>query len=505
MPLEEYRRKRDFAKTPEPAPAAVTGTTGRFVIQRHRATRLHYDFRLEIDGVLVSAGPCPRARRSTRPSGGWPSTSRTTRSSTSTSRASSPPSSTAPATSSSGTGAPGSPRRRRWTRGQAVADGELKFLLHGEKVKGRFTIVRTSGRPRRGARAPAFEDDQGEQWLLIHKKDEASQPGWDAEDHPQSVKTGRTNDEVKADRDALWIGQAPAATAEIDLAGAEAAPLPRPHRADARHPRVEAVQRPGLAVRDQVGRLSRPGRRQRRQGPHLDPQPQRRRDLLPAAAQPALLDRGPRGHRRRRGRRARRRRPPGLLAPPDAARRQGAPGPRLPGVRPALPRRPLAARTSRSRTASGCSRASCASTRASASRPTSTGRGRRSTKRPKPAASKASSPSSGARATSRAGAGTPGSSSRSGPSRSWWSAAGRRGRGTRATSGRWRSASTRTASCGSAARSARGSPARSARTCWRGSRRWPSTSRRSTRRRRRTIAAAGAATSATSRGSVRSS
>src|SRR3954465_3490034 len=57
MPLEEYRRKRDFGKTPEPAPVPTTaaaGRSGRFVIQRHRATRLHYDFRFEIDGVLVS-------------------------------------------------------------------------------------------------------------------------------------------------------------------------------------------------------------------------------------------------------------------------------------------------------------------------------------------------------------------------------------------------------------------------------------------------------------------
>lgn len=54
MLLDEYREKRDFARTPEPEPSEVTGESRRFVIQKHDATRLHYDFRLEDEGVLKS-------------------------------------------------------------------------------------------------------------------------------------------------------------------------------------------------------------------------------------------------------------------------------------------------------------------------------------------------------------------------------------------------------------------------------------------------------------------
>src|SRR5918996_2119106 len=69
--LAEYHRKRDFARTPEPAgrPTPPAGDEPRFVVQRHRARRLHYDLRFEIDGVLVSwavpKGPTldPKARR----------------------------------------------------------------------------------------------------------------------------------------------------------------------------------------------------------------------------------------------------------------------------------------------------------------------------------------------------------------------------------------------------------------------------------------------------------
>jgi bifunctional non-homologous end joining protein LigD len=235
MPLEEYKRKRDFKKTPEPAGGPIGGAradSGRFVVQRHRATRLHYDFRLEIDGVLVSwavpkgptldaaqrrmavhvedhpieyldfEGVIPRGEYGGGDVivwdwGTWHAESET-------------------------------PDGRK-----AVEDGEVKFSLNGQKLRGRFTIVRTSGRGSgRGARERResgrmpFEDSGGDQWLLIHKRDDASVDGWDAEEHPQSVKTGRTNDQVKEARDAIWISHAPAAIAEIDLSEAKPAKLP---------------------------------------------------------------------------------------------------------------------------------------------------------------------------------------------------------------------------------------------------------------------------------------
>ena len=218
MPLEQYHRKRDFGKTPEPAgDPAASGGTGRFVVQRHRATRLHYDFRLEIAGVLVS----------------WAVPKGPTLDSTIRRMAVHVEDHPIEYFDFEGV----IPARQygagdvivwdwgTWTPEaetpdplRAIDAGELKFVLSGQKLKGRFTIVRTSRRPG-SSPATAFEDDS-EQWLLIKKKDATAVPGWDAEDVPQSVKTGRTNDEVKANRDALWLSEQPAAVAEIDLTGA---------------------------------------------------------------------------------------------------------------------------------------------------------------------------------------------------------------------------------------------------------------------------------------------
>jgi bifunctional non-homologous end joining protein LigD len=84
----------------------------------------------------------------------------------------------------------------------AVRDGDVHVDLHGEKLRGRFVIVR------RDARAAGKE-----QWLLLHKADEYAVAGWDPDDHPCSVKSGRTNDQVAHDSDAEWHSDAPASQA----------------------------------------------------------------------------------------------------------------------------------------------------------------------------------------------------------------------------------------------------------------------------------------------------
>jgi len=200
--LGTYRSRRDFRATPEPSGEHVRDTTeprpvsrGRFVVQRHRASSLHYDFRLEVEGVLASwavpRGPTmdPTKRRlavqvEDHPLGYIDFEGVI-------------------------------PRRQYgagdvivWDRGtydadpatpvaaRALADGEFKFVLDGAKLAGAFVLIRTAGFGRR-RRQPA---DTRQKWLLIHRRDETAIEGWDAEAHPKSVITGRTNEEVAARR-----------------------------------------------------------------------------------------------------------------------------------------------------------------------------------------------------------------------------------------------------------------------------------------------------------------
>ncbi|MBO0775848.1 MAG: ATP-dependent DNA ligase, partial [Actinobacteria bacterium] len=204
--LAPYRSKRDFARTPEPAgePAAAGADGGRrFVVQRHRARRLHYDLRFEIGGVLVSwavpRGPTldPAVKRAAIHVEDHPIEYLNFEG-------------VIPA------GEYGGGDVIVWDRGTwephatddpaaAVAGGELHADLHGEKLRGRLILVR------RG-------DDSGrDQWLLFHKHDDYAVSGWDPEEHPRSVLSGRTNEEVKADPERMWRSDLPAAEASVAL------------------------------------------------------------------------------------------------------------------------------------------------------------------------------------------------------------------------------------------------------------------------------------------------
>jgi bifunctional non-homologous end joining protein LigD len=184
MALEEYSAKRRFRETPEPPPAK-RGSKQRantFCVQRHDATRLHYDFRLEMDGVLKSwaipKGPAldPTVKHLAAmvedhpveyggfegniPEGNY-----------------------------------GAGSVMLWDHGtydllgeaagaEQLARGDLKFRLHGEKLNGEFALVRMKGR------------GKGNEWLLIKKRDEFASPGWDVEAHAHSVLSGRTQEEI---------------------------------------------------------------------------------------------------------------------------------------------------------------------------------------------------------------------------------------------------------------------------------------------------------------------
>jgi bifunctional non-homologous end joining protein LigD len=216
VPLEEYRRKRDFGATPEPAPSDVVERSGRFTVQRHRATALHYDTRLEVEGVLVSwavpKGPTldPGERRLAM-------------------RTEDHPIEYLDFEGVIPSGQYGAGDVIVWDWGHfepepetpdptaAIRAGELKFRLHGEKLRGRFTIVRTDGRN---------ADPDREQWLLIHKRDAHAVDGWTAEDHPASVKSGRTNDEVRDGVPPRFEAPPPAPVGAVDLSGAEEGPMP---------------------------------------------------------------------------------------------------------------------------------------------------------------------------------------------------------------------------------------------------------------------------------------
>ncbi len=232
MALERYRQKRDFRVTPEP-PGKVAARRSRnltFVVQKHAATRLHYDFRLELNGVLLSwavpKGPSldPNDKRLAMHVEDHP----------------------LEYGEFEGVIPPkqyGAGTVMLWDRGtwtpktdpeQAYAKGHLKFELHGEKLTGVWNLVKS--------RSGKYG---GDSWLLFKEADDFARLGAQAQitdDRPDSVVTGRSIDEIAAQKDRVWNSnqsvaanvkggairkrKSKSATATAKLKGATKAPLP---------------------------------------------------------------------------------------------------------------------------------------------------------------------------------------------------------------------------------------------------------------------------------------
>jgi bifunctional non-homologous end joining protein LigD len=212
--LTEYRRKRDFSRTAEPA----GGETRRarklsFVIQKHAASHLHYDLRLEHDGVMkswaVPKGPSldPSVKRLAMQVEDHP----------------------IEYNEFEGTipkGEYGGGTVMLWDRGtytyggsdpnpeeglrRGYEKGDFKFVLNGKRLKGSWALVRMRN------------DQPGKpQWLLIKHKDEYAEPGSDvAAEHQTSVATGRTMEEIAGGKSRVWHSN----RAEKQSAGDQAGP-----------------------------------------------------------------------------------------------------------------------------------------------------------------------------------------------------------------------------------------------------------------------------------------
>jgi bifunctional non-homologous end joining protein LigD len=207
--LKEYHKKRSFDRTPEPKGRVHPSGERVFVIQKHAATRLHYDLRLEVDGVLkswaVPKGPSlnPDDKRLAVQVEDHPFEYRTFEGSIPKGQYGGGE----VIVWDEGTYAP---EGAMSTRDQ-LARGELKFQLNGEKLRGSFVLVKL--------KKPGSKNE----WLLIKHRDSFAERHWNAEEHAESVVTGRTLEDIAEGRSA----DAKPRRDSSALTGAVKAPMPQ--------------------------------------------------------------------------------------------------------------------------------------------------------------------------------------------------------------------------------------------------------------------------------------
>jgi bifunctional non-homologous end joining protein LigD len=193
MALDTYWKKRDFGLTPEPRGKATRRKSQgwSFVIQKHAASHMHYDFRLELDGVLLSwavpKGPSldPADKRLAMQTEDHPIEY-------------------GDFEGIIPKGQYGGGTVMLWDRGtwtpvgdphEGLRKGRLKFTLDGEKLSGGWNLVRTRGR----------DDDKGRAWLLIKERDaDANSSASIVDEAPDSVATGRSLDEIAHAKERVW-------------------------------------------------------------------------------------------------------------------------------------------------------------------------------------------------------------------------------------------------------------------------------------------------------------
>jgi len=220
MSLQEYKRKRRFEETPEPPPKVEKQSRHRFVVQRHAATRLHHDFRLEMEGVLkswaVPKGPSldPADKRlamqvedhpvsyydfeGTIPEGNYGGGTVMV-----WDEGTWEPLSPVPV---NGEYVPGTEKEAA----AMLAKGDLKFRLKGKRLKGDFALVHIK------ARRPG---SKGNEWLLIKKKDDHVVAGFDIDSYDTSVLTGRTMAQIAGDTgSAEWTSSRPVSRGKVKAA-----------------------------------------------------------------------------------------------------------------------------------------------------------------------------------------------------------------------------------------------------------------------------------------------